>query len=184
MIMPVYSDNEILVRGILEDELRKRGRIYKTCFDIAFKITGNKDDAEELVMLGYERAIEKAGEYDEDYEINTWLGTIVRHLAIDFVRMRYRRAESYYEKLQDRTKLLQESPVDLAIKEEDRRVLEEAVGRLPVKKRTVLIMKYFDGRSYKEIAELTECKETTVKGRVSAAKKHLRESRKLQELVA
>jgi len=182
--MPVYTANERFVRGELRVDLSNGKKIYETCFRIAVGITKNRADAEDLVMSGYERAIERADVYNRNYELSTWLRIIVKNLAIDFMKRKQRRAELYFGELQNYTNVLEESPIDLAIKEEDRRTVEEALNRLPLENKRVLAMKYFEGMSYKEIAELTECKETTVKGRIEAGKKHLMRSGKLLELVA
>jgi len=60
-------------------------------------------------------------------------------------------------------------------RKEEAEELYQAILRLPVKQRTMVILYYFEEMSTKEIAKLSGCLEGTVKSRLYGARKRLKE---------
>lgn len=187
MIMPNYpadGDNKKPVREQLRTDLNNRKSIYYTCFNIALKITGNWNDAEDLTMSAYETAIKNAEKYDRFHSIKTWMGIMVRNLSVTHLRSTARRTRLCSGYVQNLPNQSQKSPVDLLIEEEERGIIEQELSRLPPKEKAVFVLKHLGGRTHKEIEELTGYERDTVRSRIGSAKEILMGRRRLQELVA
>ncbi len=61
-------------------------------------------------------------------------------------------------------------PDDLFRKRHLREVVEDSVARLPVHHREVFVLRELEGKSYEEIAEITDCNLGTVKSRLNRAR--------------
>ena len=65
------------------------------------------------------------------------------------------------------------SPIDLAIKEERRRLVRKALNRLPSNFREVLVLRELEGLSYRDIANVTGVKQGTIESRIFRARQRL-----------
>src|SRR5690242_21176197 len=77
-------------------------------FRLAFRMTGNESDAEDVVQESFLRAYRQLGKFDERASFGTWLYRIAVNCSLDLVRSRKRRAE------QQPAEDSREDPVSLA----------------------------------------------------------------------
>src|SRR3981189_3517135 len=63
-------------------------------FRLAFRITGNESDAEDVVQEAFLRAFRSLHLYDSRATFSTWVHRIAANCALDMVRKRNRRMES------------------------------------------------------------------------------------------
>src|SRR3954471_8499611 len=68
-------------------------RHSRALFRLAFRMTGNESDAEDVVQESFLRAYRQLGKFDERASFGTWLYRIAVNCALDLVRSRKRRAE-------------------------------------------------------------------------------------------
>src|SRR5512140_2002242 len=68
-------------------------RHSRALFRLAFRITGNESDAEDVVQESFLRAYRQLGKFDERASFGTWLYRIATNYALDLVRARNRRSE-------------------------------------------------------------------------------------------
>ena len=57
-------------------------------FSVAFRIAGNREDAEELAQSAFVKAYRSLADYRQQARFSTWLYTIVQHLSLSFLRKR------------------------------------------------------------------------------------------------
>src|SRR6478735_4583089 len=62
-------------------------------FRLAFRMTGNESDAEDVVQESFLRAYRQLGKFDERATFGTWLYRIATNCSLDLVRSRKRRSE-------------------------------------------------------------------------------------------
>ncbi len=62
-------------------------------FRLAFRMTGNEHDAEDLVQETFLRAYRQIGRFDGRASFGTWLYRIAANCSLDFIRSRQRRRE-------------------------------------------------------------------------------------------
>src|SRR5436305_13707155 len=68
-------------------------RHSRPMFRLAFRMTGNEQDAEDIVQDTFLRAYRRIGKFDERASFGTWLYRITVNCSLDLVRARKRRSE-------------------------------------------------------------------------------------------
>lgn len=146
----------------------------KIIFNHIYRITGNKEDAEDLTQEAFIRLYEKRSLIDPDKNFKSWLYKIATNIALDFLRKKTRQKELF---LIDSD----EEPFE-TIGEEDsyyriERIydLERAIGGLKPIHKTVLLLFYRDDFDYEAIAKTLDVPVNTVKTHLYRAKKELKE---------
>ena len=136
-------------------------------FSIAYRITGDRSAAEDVVQDAFLGAWRNAGRYaDARGSVRTWLLSIVHHRAIDAIRRRRPTVE-----LPDSETVLPASltlpdawgDVELRL---DREAVQAALTRISDVQREAIELAYFGGLTQTEIAERTGVPLGTVKGRL------------------
>ncbi|MBE6737453.1 MAG: RNA polymerase sigma factor [Ruminococcaceae bacterium] len=127
-------------------------RDYKDGLQIYLcSITGNVLVAEELTEETFVKIITKKPRFSGKSSFKTWLYTIGRNVAIDFLRKKSRSEEVSLDEiaeLHSEEKLLE----DAYIKDEEKRELHKALKKLPPTYRQALWLTYFEELSNKETA--------------------------------
>jgi RNA polymerase sigma-70 factor (ECF subfamily) len=143
-------------------------RYEKPLFSAAYRITGSVDDAMDSTQNTFVKAYEKLHTFDTSYRFFSWIYRIAVNQALNLVSGR--RGSTEID-----TELPADSPNPEAAfdENENRRHLLRAMDRLAVNDRTILVLKHFQGLSYREIAEILELEEKTVKSRLFTARKRL-----------
>src|SRR5258707_11387868 len=68
-------------------------RHSRALFRLAYRMTGNEQDAEDVVQESFLRAYRQLGKFDERASFGTWLYRIATNCSLDLVRARKRRME-------------------------------------------------------------------------------------------
>src|SRR5437867_8069370 len=68
-------------------------RHSRSLFRLAFRMTGNEQDAEDVVQESFLRAYRQLGKFDERATFGTWLYRIAANCSLDLVRSKKRRSE-------------------------------------------------------------------------------------------
>src|SRR5579863_856977 len=68
-------------------------RHSRSLFRLAFRMTGNQQDAEDVVQESFLRAYKQLARFDERASFGTWLYRIAANCSLDLVRSRKRRSE-------------------------------------------------------------------------------------------
>jgi RNA polymerase sigma-70 factor (ECF subfamily) len=149
-------------------------RIIESC--------GTMQDAEDLAQEVFIRAWSEIDKYDPSRgSIAKWINVLAKYTALGF-RREVRKRLRLLEALQAQPRPMREDPSVQAlanIESEQRwHLLEAALEELSEAKRQSITLRYLEGKSYKEIAELTDCPVGTVKSRIS------RGVREIQSLIA
>jgi RNA polymerase sigma-70 factor (ECF subfamily) len=139
-------------------------------YNLARWLTRNGDDAEDVVQEAFVRALRFFDGFHGG-NARAWLLTIVRNACYDWLR-RNRSAEAHDELDEEVHGASEPSPTaeDLLVEQVDRVRLQRALEALPPAWREVLILREFEGLSYKEIAEVAGVKMGTVMSRLARAR--------------
>ena len=136
-------------------------------FSIAYRITGDRSAAEDVVQEAFLGAWRNAGRYvDARGSVRTWLLSIVHHRAIDAIRRRRPTVElPETEATLPDTLTLPDvwAEVELRL---DRESVQTAMGSISEVQREAIELAYFGGLTQTEIAERTGVPLGTVKGRL------------------
>lgn len=176
------DDRELLALLRQDDEAaldeiitRKTGPLLQT----AYRIVGDTEEARDVVQVAFLRIWEHRDRYDGRYSPNTWIYRIVTNLAIDHLRAqksRYRHQEPY--RLHLRNAADAQGARDLASlgESEVMGIFHELAGDLTEKQRTIFLLREVEGLPSKEVAEITGCRESTVRNHLFNARKALRQA--------
>lgn len=142
---------------------------HGTVYRYAYRLTGSSTDAEDLTQQAFLLAQTNFGQLRDPTCALAWLCSILRNAHHKLLRQRRPVVAADVELIVDDLPddLPAESPID-----EER--LQSAINELPIEFKTVLLMFYFEDRSYREIAMKLEVPPGTVMSRLSRAKAHLR----------
>lgn len=137
-------------------------------FAAALLLCRNETDAEDLVFRTFERAVERIGQYKPTGEFYGWLYIIM----LNFWRMDVRRMQPDVV-CAGSTVDLPEVP-DPSLSDSlagvDAEAIRAAVRRLSPMLAEVVVLRFFEGRSMEEMAEMLDVPEGTVKSRLYNAK--------------
>lgn len=141
----------------MEEFVRKyESRVYRT----AVAIMGNRADAEDIVQDAFIKVLEKRPEFESPEHEIAWLIRVTVNLC------RSRLRSKWWKKTEP---LLDSYPA----RSESEQQLMETILSLPAKYRIVLHLFYYEGYSTREIAVITEQKESTVRSLLTRARQKL-----------
>jgi RNA polymerase sigma-70 factor (ECF subfamily) len=185
------SDEDLLVRfcrgqtdafGVLVR------RYERELYGYLRRYLGDATLAEDVFQNTFLQLYVKSGQYEPGRPVRPWLYTIATHQAIDALRRNSRhqavsleqqRAEPSDGELRTLLETLEArgpSPLEAVSAQERQERVRASVDRLPDFLRQVLILAYYQGLKYREIADVLEIPVGTVKSRLHAALVKLQEA--------
>lgn len=123
-------------------------------FYLFFQMVRNKNDAEDLVMETFEKAYINLYRFVPEYTFRTWLFKIARNHGLDFISKKS--VLKGYADLPLHYSSKDLNAEEKIIRKETSKELRKAIDRLSESARMVITMQYFQGYTFKEIADLCE----------------------------
>jgi RNA polymerase sigma-70 factor, ECF subfamily len=177
------ADDSAVVTAFLGGEERAFSELverYQTrLLNFIYRTIGDRDRAEDLVQEVFIRVYRHLHRFDRSKKFSTWVYTIASNLAKNELRNRSRNPLVLFQTMQgsndDEDRPLQfedatSRPDDLYRKRHLRELVEDTVSKLPEHHRQVFVLRELEGKSYEEIAEITDCNLGTVKSRLNRAR--------------
>src|SRR6266478_3428719 len=141
-------------------------------FSIACYSLGDKTAADDITQQIFVKLFTRIGQFRGDSEFTTWLYRLVINACLD-ERRRQRRLLPVAEFTPMRKGAYRKSPETGYERREIAGSVREAIGGLKPKMRLPILLKYIEGLSYEEIAEVLGCSKGTVASRLNRAHKTL-----------
>lgn len=159
-------------------------RYDRTVLSIALKYTGNTDDAKDLYQEVFIRAYRGINNFQFRSEFSTWLYRIAVNVCLSYKsRSKEYLKVSIYE-MDDDTDFTKDASEQLVYKgpspEEETagnelaEIVDAALETLSPRQKITFVLKHYEGYKIREIAEMLNCKEGTVKKYLFDAIKNLR----------
>jgi len=172
------ADLELVARVAAGDE-SAIGILYDrygaVLYAVAFRVLGERADAEEVVLEALAQAWRDAARFEPGRgSVAGWLATIARSRALDVVRVRNRRSRLAAAAAAAAPDALP-GPESALDHEERRREVRRALDALSPAQRQAIELAYFEGLSQSEIAERLHEPLGTIKTRVRLGMQKLRE---------
>jgi RNA polymerase sigma-70 factor (ECF subfamily) len=152
-------------------------------YGFALRMTGNREDAEEIVQDAFVRAFRALGKMTEEQRselrLQPWLYTITLNVTRNRLRSK-RPTNVALDALADPDALLNntqegpEQPEQIVERGTDLALVEQALLQLPMHLRAAATLRFIEGRSHPEIAEILNQPIGTVKSHVHRAVRILR----------
>jgi RNA polymerase sigma-70 factor (ECF subfamily) len=154
-------------------------------FRLAFRMTGNEHDAEDIVQETFLRAYRALHKFESRANFGTWLHRVAINCALDHLRRVKRREEEMPEQsipLGEESDSLDSvpsagpTPERLLLSVELKKKLEAAMAALSHRERAAFVLRHFDGCTIEEIANALGLRGNTAKNTVFRAVQKLRET--------
>jgi RNA polymerase sigma-70 factor (ECF subfamily) len=140
------------------------------------RVVQQQDELEDICQEVFIKVYRKLKRFRGDSKLSTWIAKIAYNTSISHVRKKNRKGEVSFDEepgliLQRNDLVLNEKSYE---NEQVKKYLLSAIEKLPVHYRTVLTLFHLEEFSYKEIEEITEMPEGTIKSYLSRARKILK----------
>lgn len=160
-------------------------RTYRKVYNMAYRLSGNRADAEDLTQEAYFRAYRSFDSYEESKPFENWIFRIVTRLFLDLLRYRRRRVQtvSYDVPLQadgtdDQVYLdtadERDNPEETLLRSALSEAMERALLSLSPRQRLLVVLADIEGIAYQDIAEMLDTPVGTIRSRLHRIHKTLR----------
>ena len=145
------------------------GAYQDRIYHVAFRITGNREDAWDAAQDAFVRAYQGLRSFRGDAGFSTWLHRITVNAALDIVRRRPRTAGDL-----DPLWASGDDPASEAVRHDVQRRVHQAIAGLPPDQRTAIVLRDIQGFAYEEIAQILQVPVGTVRSRLARGREALR----------
>ncbi|MDI9355398.1 MAG: RNA polymerase sigma factor [Chitinophagaceae bacterium] len=158
-------------KGNRDAQFQLYNHYSKAMFHIAYRILGNKYDAEDVLQDSFVSVFQNLETYRGDSTFGAWLKRIVINKSLNQIRIKSKKQDCFSpeEYLERTEESVDEETISMSIEK-----VKKAVLLLPDGFRAVFTLYLFEGYDHKEIAQLLNITESTSKSQLNRAKEKLR----------
>ena len=177
---PAATDEALVAAAKLQDHaafVELWTRHSNTAFKMAYRITGNRDDAEDAIQDAWMKAYRHLNTFDGRAKFSTWLTRIAMNSALMILRKKRAHPETSMDWSADGETWQQWEMADKRanieehyVRKEAERRLKRAIHRLRPALRTIIEIQQTHDSSVKEIAEIAGISVAAVKSRLLRAR--------------
>jgi RNA polymerase sigma-70 factor, ECF subfamily len=136
------------------------------------------EDIEDLLQEVFLAVYQNLNSFDQDLKFSSWIYRITHNTTMAYFRKRKVRPQGHL--VEESEAVLQELAAELNLKEEleandDARVLLEALEELPQEYKDIIVLKFFEHKSYDEISDILAMPGGTVATRINRGKERIRD---------
>lgn len=160
------------------------GLSYKKVYNMAYRLAGNRSDAEDLTQDAFYRAYRSFSDFEGDRPFENWIFRIVTRLFLDLLRNRRRRIravsydsplphggdENLFFDMPDDAPNPEQTMLEGSFSEE----LQKALNSLSPSQRLLVTLADIEGVPYKDIADMLDKPVGTIRSRLHRTHKLLR----------
>ena len=145
-------------------------RYQKVVFNVAYRMVNDYDAAEDITQTVFIKGYERMNSFNPKYRFFSWLYRIAINESLNHISQRKRMTELSPDMVsKDKT------PDELYSDTELSRKMGEALMELDPGYRIAIVLKHFRNLSYKEMSDILEIPEKTVKSRLFTGRQLLRQ---------
>jgi RNA polymerase sigma-70 factor (ECF subfamily) len=158
-------------------------------FSYILRIIKNEDIANDIFQETFVKAIQtiRLGRYTENGKFPAWISRIAHNLIIDYYRQEksenLQSADLTDVDILNRKELCEDTIEDIMISNQIRDDVKYLIEELPELQKEVLMMRYYQNLSFKEIAEITGVSINTALGRMRYAILNLRRIAREKDII-
>ncbi len=147
-------------------------------YGVAYRILNNRENAEDLIQDAFIVGFQKIHQIQDEANLGGWLKRIVTNKSLDKLRMD-KRIQMVDQELAIENTTEEEAQIDPRIPVE---VVKKAINELKEKYRIVLTLYLIEDYNHREIGEMLQIKESTVRNQYKRGKQQLLELIKTSRL--
>jgi len=171
-------------RDVIEACQRGDEEAFRVLFDthkdrvysIALRYAGDSATAMDIAQDTFLKLLSTIRQFRGEASFESWLYRMVVNSCLDYHRKRRRFLPLLDEGLEEALDVFRaprESALQDMLREEQTERVQQLVAQLPEEQRIVVVLRYTDGLSYEEIADVLGCRRGTVASRLNRAHKAL-----------
>ena len=153
---------------------------YRQAYSVAYRLTGDSADAEDLVQEAYIRAYRFFHRYDDKLPFSSWMYRIIANAHIDLIRRRGKIKVSSLDhsgtdgqqafEVADHTNVPGNELINGSFSE----VVQSGLNQMNPEFRLAVVLADIEGLSYEEVADIMETSVGTVRSRIHRGRVQLR----------
>lgn len=147
------------------------GKYERPVYNAAYRIMGNPDDAADITQVVFLKAFENLEQYDPKYKFFSWIYRIAINESINQNKRGQRQ-----QPIGDYEPAASGGPDDDAEAVDLSREIQESLMELKDDYRTIVVLRHFSDFSYREISEILQIPEKTVKSRLYSARQLMKQT--------
>ena len=144
-------------------------------FRLALRITLNHAEAEDVVQETMIKVWNRRDHWDEIESIEAFCLTICRNISLDKVKKAENQNQSLNDEHDAPDRSYASNPEEQAEQRDKILLIRRLINTLPEKQRSVMQLRDFEGKSYKEIAEILAISEEQVKVNIFRARQTIKQ---------
>ncbi|HNP48820.1 MAG: sigma-70 family RNA polymerase sigma factor [Bacteroidetes bacterium] len=180
---------QLAVKGDQKAYAELMSRYKDSIYFMLLKMVNNRDDADDLTIEAFGKAFKNLHQYTPDFAFSTWLFKIATNNCIDFIRRKRKYTFSIDknmendsgQEMQFEIKSPMLDPEEKMIKKQKAILMRDVVEKLKPRYKRLVELRYFQERSYEEIADELKLPLGTVKAQLFRAREFLYQILKNQE---
>lgn len=141
-------------------------------FRVAFRITFQREEAEDIVQETLIRAWNRRKELSDVKSLEAFCVTIAKNLALDACE---KKSTQHVELSAEHDQAIASTPYDQLVESERMELLQKFLSQLSDSQRDVFYLRDVEGKSYQEIAETLQLSEEQVKVYLFRARQKIRQ---------
>ncbi len=184
-----YKLVQLAVKGDQKAYAELMSRYKDSIYFMLLKMVNNRDDADDLTIEAFGKAFKNLHQYTPDFAFSTWLFKIATNNCIDFIRRKRKFTFSIDknmendngQEMQFEIKSPMLDPEEKMIRKQKALLMRDVVEKLKPRYKRLVELRYFQERSYEEIADELKLPLGTVKAQLFRAREFLYQILKNQE---
>lgn len=180
---------QLAVKGDQKSYAELMSRYKDSIYFMLLKMVNNRDDADDLTIEAFGKAFKNLHQYTPDFAFSTWLFKIATNNCIDFIRRKRKMTFSIDknmendsgQEMQFEIKSPMLDPEENMIKKQKAILMRDVVEKLKPRYKRLVELRYFQEKSYEEIADELKLPLGTVKAQLFRAREFLYQILKNQE---
>lgn len=150
-----------------------------------FKISNiNREDAEDILQEVFIKAYQNLNDFDLNFKFSNWIYSIAHNATISAFRKKKVRPQTVSWEDKDLNNIL-ESTLDVentSLQKLTYKQILKIINQLPLKYKDVLILKFMEGKDYREISDVLHKPMGTIATLINRAKKSLKQELKKEDI--
>jgi RNA polymerase sigma-70 factor (ECF subfamily) len=178
-----HDEERKIIEAVLAGDRQAFARLVDAhkaaVFNLAFRMTGDLREAEDLAQESFLRAYRELRRFDTNKPFFAWMYTITLNLARSTLRKRKAREsrDTGWQEGRDRENDGNRNaggPEAIILRDEEQERLQAGLLKVPVRLREALVLRFYEERSFDEIAGILKISTSSAKMRVYRGLEKLR----------
>ena len=174
-----HLSDKVIVTNILNGKIQDFAVVIKNTeklvTQIVRKMAANEDDQKDFVQDIYLKAYQNLSSFQFKSKLSTWIANIAYNTTINYLQKKKVPIIGIEASIESKF-LITENPEFVAIKTETLEILNLEIDKLPPLYKTLITLYHLEELTNKEIAEITNLPEGTIKSYLSRARKILKDN--------